>query len=134
MTNAINIDVSDHKVSVFQFAKPMKTLGNENVGYKLDKDVRYYSKRYDKWVLAKAGLYDGATMAIDINSFSWLFHDALCNFGVFEDGSKCTNWQASMVLSDILRAENRPIRSFWWFVGTFVAGGGQARKNGLFKI
>ena len=93
----------------------------------------YYSWRYDKFVTVKAGFEsDGATGARDINSLSWWVHDVLCDFGVFDDGTPCTNWQASMILSDILKAEGRWFRARSWFVATWLFGGGKARDNGMY--
>tara|TARA_R110000744_G_scaffold380568_1_gene503243 strand:- start:22253 stop:22660 length:408 start_codon:yes stop_codon:yes gene_type:complete len=98
-------------------------------------ELRYYSHRYNRWVVCNVGdVSDGATGAYDIDSFGWLFHDDLCNTGEFESGSKCTNWQASMVVYDILRAEGRYIRAITWKYATFIGGGGKARKNGMFKL
>ena len=74
---------------------------------------------------------DGATGALDINSFSWLVHDKICYEGKFSDGSPCNNWQASQVLSDILKDEGKWFRSKTWFVATWLFGGGNARKNGM---
>jgi len=66
--------------------------------------------------------YDGATGAMDIDSFGWLFHDVLKRDKCFWDGSKCTNWQASQVLSDILKSEGRWFRSRTWFFSTLLWG------------
>lgn len=93
----------------------------------------YYSWRYDKFVTVKAGFEsDGATGARDINSLSWWVHDVLCDYGVFDDGTPCNNWQASAILSDILKAEGRWFRARTWFVMTWLFGGGKARDNGMY--
>jgi len=93
---------------------------------------RYYSPRYDKYVDINIGYpSDGATSAPDINSFAWWVHDKLCETGRWADGTRLTNWQCSTVLYDILRAEGRVVRDFWWLMGTFFMGGGEARKNGM---
>ena len=98
-------------------------------------ELRYYSYRYSNWVVcAKYFTSDGATGAYDIDSFGWLFHDELCNTGTFHDNVKCTNWQASQVVSDILRNEKRYFRSITWKYATFLFGGGEARVNGMFKL
>lgn len=93
----------------------------------------YYSSRYDKSVTVPAGyMSDGATGAIDIkNSISWWVHDVLCDTGKFDDGTDCTNWQASMILSDILSEEGHYIRSIGWLWATWLFGGGKARDNGM---
>ena len=117
--------------SVFDFVTPI--IGDPKYKYCVKENLVYWSKRYKKRITVKKGdKSDGATSAPDIDSFCWLIHDDLCNFGVFEDGSKCTNWQASKILSDILREEGRWLRSFTWFVGTWLIGGGKARDNGMF--
>lgn len=119
--------------SVFDFVNVIRATDGKKLGYEVNENLAYYSKRYDKWVTIKKGdKSDGATSAPDIDSWCWLIHDDLCNFGVFEDGSKCNNWQASKILSDILRAEGRWFRSVTWFIGTWLIGGGKARENGMF--
>ena len=95
----------------------------------------YDSDRYGKSVTVKKDYAsDGATGASDIYTKSWWVHDVLCDTGKWDDGTLCTNWQASMVLSDILKSEGRNIRSKTWLVATFLFGGGKARKNGMFKL
>ena len=102
------------------------------MSYFLKYDINYYSKRYDKVVIVPLGYEsDGATGAIDIHSEAWWIHDKLCDTGVFEDGTLCTNWQASQVLSDVLRKEGRWIRAQYWFTFTWLFGGGKARDNGM---
>jgi hypothetical protein len=114
--------------------------------YRLLHTKIYYSERYKKFVKVKSGfMSDGATGAIDIKgkvlvydtwndthtkvSLGWLVHDKLCNTGMFEDGSKCTNFQASTILSDILRSEGRWLRSIYWWPMTYLFGGGECRKS-----
>ena len=89
--------------------------------------------RYSKEVVVTAGSRsDGATGAWDITSRSWWVHDQLCNTGKFEDGTPCTNLQASTILSDILKSEGRWFRARTWFSMTLLFGGGKARDNGVF--
>lgn len=100
--------------------------------YILDKPILYFSTRYNKDVLVPKGYpSDGATGARDIDSKGWWVHDVLCDHGVFFDGSPCTNWQASMILHDILIQEGYWFRARSWFVMTWLLGGGEARKNGM---
>jgi len=107
---------------------------DEKKSYLLISAIHYHSRRYNKNVLVEVGTRsDGATGAYDLNSKSWWIHDQLCDTGVFCDGTKCTNWQASMILSDVLNEENRWFRSKTWFIATFLFGGGKARKNGMFR-
>ncbi len=103
-----------------------------NLRYVTTHEIWYYSKRYNRWVVLEQYFEsDGATGAYDINSFGWLVHDKLCDTGKFNNNDKCNNWQASKVLSDILDDENRWFRKHTWFWGTWVFGGGKARKNGM---
>lgn len=100
--------------------------------YRLNKTLTYYSPRYNKRVTAYKGeKFDGATGAIDIDSRAWVMHDVLCNKGKFDDGTPCNNWQASMVLHDILKLEGRWFRRHTWFWATWLFGGGKARDNGM---
>ncbi len=80
------------------------------------KEIVYYSKRYNKFITVPFNYpSDGATGAIDIDSDSWWVHDKLCDTGKFDDGTPCTNFQASTVLSDILRSEGRWCRAIYWW-------------------
>jgi hypothetical protein len=97
--------------------------------------IKYWSERYKKSVTVPNGYpSDGATFAEDIYSDSWWIHDILCDTGVWDDGTPLTNWQASMVLRDVLLSEGRYIRANRWFVATFLFGGGKARENGMFRL
>ncbi len=113
-------------------AKCTKDYKNVEKPYLLLEEIRYYSKRYDKCVLVKEGKRsDGATGAFDIASDSWWIHDELCDTGKFLDGSPCNNWQASSILSDVLKSEGRWFRSRSWFIMTWLLGGDKARANGM---
>ena len=101
--------------------------------YVVKEEQSYYSKRYKKFITCPVGMVsNGATGALDIDSFAWLFHDRLCDTGKFEDGSLCTNWQASQIISDILKSEGYWFRSKTWLWATWLLGGDQARKNGMY--
>ena len=109
--------------------------------YKLLTPYRYYSKRYDKYILLPIGmLSDGATGAMDIHSWSWWVHDKVCETGLFEDGTKCNNWQASRIIADILWSEwsikkpLRGLRAVIWLPATWLFGGGKCRDNGMFNF
>ncbi|MCP4987595.1 MAG: hypothetical protein GY928_16510 [Colwellia sp.] len=121
-------------MSIYKYIKKIKSGDGRVLGYRVIKNKTYHSKRYNKTVSIKTTdlPYDGATGAMDIDSFGWLFHDVLCRDGCFDDGSECSNWQASQVLSDILKEEGRWFRSKTWFVATWFLGGGEARNNGMF--
>ena len=98
--------------------------------YILEYDIYYYSERYGRSVSVPKGYKsDGATGAIDIYTESWWCHDKLCDTGMWDDGTICTNWQASTVLSDILKKEGRWLRAQYWFTFTWLFGGGKCRKN-----
>jgi hypothetical protein len=104
------------------------------IKYRLPYNIRYYSKRYKKWVHVDKGFpSDGATGAIDIYSESWWVHDKICKTGTWQDGTCISNWQASQVLQDILVDEGRLFRSRYWFWLTWLRGGGKCRENGMFK-
>lgn len=95
----------------------------------------YRSPRYGQTVTVVDGYEsDGATWAEDIWSQAWWVHDVLCDRGTWDDGTPVTNWQASMVLRDILGDEGRWFRACTWFVATFVSGGGKCRDNGMFRL
>ncbi len=121
------------KESIYDYVEPIKTGDGFVIGYRVIKSKSYFSKRYQKRIdiLTTDKPYDGATGAFDIDSFGWLFHDVLCRDGCFSDKSKCTNLQASLVLSDILSEEGRWFRQGSWFFATWLFGGGKARKNGM---
>ena len=100
--------------------------------YILPYDIDYTSPRYGKSIYVEAGyLSDGATGAFDIWSESWWVHDKLCDDGAWDDGTPITNWQASTVLSDILKSEGRWARARYWFAFTWLFGCENARKNGM---
>jgi len=106
---------------------------NNKYPYTLLIDLEHNS-RYGKLVTAKKGMKsDGATYALDLNSRSWWIHDQLCNTGLFDDGSLCSNLQASSIIYDILKDEGRWFRARSWFIATLLFGGGKARKNGMFN-
>jgi hypothetical protein len=103
--------------------------------YSNPKEIVYFSHRYGKFVTVPYGYRsDGATGAIDIWSSGWWVHDVLCDRGTWDDGTPCTNWQASMVLADILESEGRWLRKHTWKWATFLLGGGKARKNGMIRL
>lgn len=113
----------------------IQDYGHKKKPYLLVQDISYMT-RYGKSIsITKAEKYrsDGATGAYDINSRSWWFHDYICDFGVFDDGSKCSNWQASVIIKDVLLLEDKWFRAHTWFVMTFLFGGGKARENGMFS-
>ena len=108
-------------------------LGHSKGYYKSPKKIVYYSERYEKYITVAEGYpSDGATGAIDVCPKAWFVHDKLCDFGHFDDGSLCNNWQASQILTDILKEEGFWFRQYTWLWATWLIGGGKARKNGMF--
>lgn len=111
------------KESIYEYIVPIKTYDGEVVGYQVKKDRSYFSCRYKKRVDVEVGsIFDGATYAKDINSFSWLIHDVLKRDEKWSDGSKCSNAQASAVLYDILKSEGRWFRARTWYLSTLLWG------------
>ena len=103
--------------------------------YRLDEEMVYTSPRYGKTVTVPVGYpSDGATGAFDVASQGWWVHDMLCDRGTWDDGTPLSNWQCSQVIQDIMEAEGRYWQSKRWFWATFLMGGGQARKNGMFSV
>ena len=107
--------------------------------YKNIAEIKYYSERFDKTKTVPSGYWsDGATGAVDVSgehlvynkkdhkyelkSGGWLVHDILKEDETWDDGSECSNLQASWVLKDILKSEGRFVRAFGWFTGTLVWG------------
>ena len=111
--------------------------------YTLLQSIRYFSPRYKKWVRVPSGRKsDGATGAKDLTgdvlcqkdngedflaSMSWWVHDELCLTTIWNDGTPVTNWQASMVLRDILKDEGYTFRARTWTWATFLFGGRKLR-------
>lgn len=115
-----------------------------------------HQSRYGKKVTVPVGyISDGATGGVDVCDKSFFVHDWLCGNwtgkgprppkGLFDDGTKCTNWQASTIHSDLLRgcaAEQTEfvkevglnLMAIWRWPATFLFGGGESRKNGMFKL
>lgn len=103
--------------------------------YRTLNEYKYFSPRYKKWVTVPKGfLSDGATGARDLHSDAWWVHDVLCDTGKWDCGTKLCNWQCSVVLNDILKSEGHWFIDRYWKFATFLFGGGEARKNGLFSV
>jgi len=93
-------------------------------GYRLNNEIVYRSPRYRKTITVEPGFVsDGASgPAEDIVSRAWWVHDKLCTNWEFDDGSPCSNLQASFVLHDILKSEGRWLRCMGWFLATWLYG------------
>lgn len=104
----------------------------KNYKYILLEDIRYYSKRYGKWITCKTGmLSDGATSAIDFDPEAFFLHDRLCEDGTFADGTPCTNWQASTVYSSVLWKNKRWFQAIYRWPATWLGGGGKCKDVGM---
>lgn len=91
--------------------------------YIVTREIRYFSERYNKLVVCEVGdPSDGATYARDIKSFSWIVHDDLKKYKKFEKGDVCSNFKASKILYDILKAEGHGFRARSWFTMTLLWG------------
>ena len=87
------------------------------------KEFTYYSERFNRNVTVPLNYEsDGATGAIDIYSQAWWAHDILKENKKWDDGTECTNWQASWVIYDILKLEGRWFRKYTWFISTLIYG------------
>ena len=92
-------------------------------GYVVSDNIGYFSKRYQKWVICESGdKSDGASGAKDIDSFGWIFHDDIKKYKKFENGTVCSNKQASYILYDILKEEGFWFRARSWFISTLAWG------------
>lgn len=93
-------------------------------GYRLHAPIVYHSPRYCKLVTVEAGFVSdgGSGPAEDIVSEAWWVHDKLCTTWKFDDGTPCSNRQASLVLYDILKREGRWFRARSWFLATWLYG------------
>lgn len=110
-------------MNIFEHVEKITDGSGSILGYRMIKDYDYFSKRYQKHVIARKGdIFDGATGAVDINSYGWIIHDVLKRDKKFEDSTVCSNWKASNILSDILKSEGRWFRSRSWFLTTLVWG------------
>ena len=99
-------------------------------GYEATESSTYYSRRYNRSITVPAGFYsDGATCAPDIDTDAWWYHDVLCRYGRWDDGTPCSRWQASTVLADIMRRDGFRRRAPWWQLATYLFGGGATRDG-----
>ena len=104
--------------------------------YRCPYNIEYHDPVCGKNVTVPDGYAsDGATgpMVPDLWSESWWVHDVLCDRGAWDDGTPCTNWDASRVLGDILRSEGRWFRARTWRWATWLFGGGKCRENGMWR-
>ena len=102
-------------------------------GYESLRPFTYYSPRYLKTITVPSRFYsDGATYAPDLNTDAWWIHDVVCRYGKFDDGTLCTNRQASAILYDILIEDGFRVWPTLWRVATYLLGGGAAREGKVY--
>lgn len=94
----------------------------------------YYSERYNKMITLPKGTWsDGATLAPDLLSNGWGVHDILRRCKTFDDVSPCSNFQASMILFDILWEERRYVNAPIWAIGTYLWGSLPEKFRAFFR-
>ena len=87
------------------------------------REIVYFSHRYQKEKTVPEGyISDGATGATDIYSNAWWVHDILKEDELWDDGTRCSNTEASFVVYDILVREKRWVRARTWFIATLLWG------------
>lgn len=104
-------------------------------GYKYEVTKRYVFKfmGYEKAI--HAGFpSDGATYARDLNTDAWLIHDSMCALPYWDCGTPIPNIVGSAVLACVLYRDGYWIEAIPWFIATFLFGGGEMRKIGMFKV
>lgn len=132
MTATGNFLKGDSVSPVFHVNQDIICGKDGKTSYRLNEGFVYHSPRYGKSVTLPDGyLSDGATGTFDIVTRAWWVHDKLCDVGMWDDGTKVSNWQASQVLQDILTEEGRVRQGIRWFWTTWLLGGGAARENGM---
>lgn len=126
----------------------MKTYENKQIIAYTDKDTG------KTLTVPPRYLSDGATRGFDVCPPSFFAHDWGCgNYfgmgpipkgGVWDDGTRMTNYELSSLHSRMLRdcakGKSCPRKlllyamSIWRWPATFLFGGGVARNNGMFKL
>lgn len=124
--------------------------------YRSYKEIIYIDYRTGKKLTTPIGYWsDGATGGLDVCNDSFFAHDWGCGNwagkgpkpigGIWDDGSKMTNYQLSNLHSDMIRQCSKKqkivsrkiilyLMAIWRWPITFMFGGGAARKNGMLKL
>ncbi|MFA5026409.1 MAG: hypothetical protein WC713_00905 [Candidatus Methylomirabilota bacterium] len=90
-------------------------------GYEVLATMRYWSPRYKKWITAPwKMIYDGSTGVPDLLTAGPVYHDVVCHWKSFDDGTPCSNLQASFIIHDVMKDEGRWGRCKGYFVGTLI--------------
>jgi hypothetical protein len=108
---------------------------NDGMKYMLLRRTTYLS-RYNKLIIGYPGYkWNGADVVNDLvsegtMSMGPLIHDLITDkTPCFADGTPCSNWKASQILKDILKAEGRWVRMIPWRWMTFLFGGKNNKKG-----
>lgn len=103
-------------------------------GYKYVTTENYIFKFFSKEKTIEKGFSsDGATCARDLNTDAWLIHDSMCVLPYWNCGTPIPNIVGSAVLACVLYRDGYWIEAIPWFLATFLFGGGEMRKIGMFK-
>lgn len=116
--------------------------------YIKDGEYLFYSHRYKQYLLIPDGYpSNGADIVEDICGKCFFIHDFICNEGRWLNGDLISNWQASFVYYDLLKEHFSLLQGqglfpriyngalpYWRWIGTFLFGGGKARKNGMLWV
>lgn len=117
---------------------PFKLIECVKLGdaYRSGPRYTYYSERYGKSISVPANYpSNGANYVEDLHPTAFFVHDRGCEHGYWDDGSKMCNLELSFVYYDILVTCGTPRwRAAIRWAGTFLRGGGQARKHGLWRV
>lgn len=81
---------------------------------KLRKSLRFYSKRYKKWVTAKKNFfYDGATVVPDLDDLDGALHDWCFFVAYWDEGTPMTFEEANYVYVEWLQLRAEEARGLW---------------------
>lgn len=95
--------------------------------YYLKKTYTFWYEPLDKYITCEAGIYDGATMALDTKAKNgyppaWLPHDAVCNMGIWDDGTPIKRIEAAELLAWVLEKTGHNFRKSTWKWATYYGG------------
>ena len=86
---------------------------------------------FNRKTITVPGLFrtDGATMVQDLVALAWHIHDYICKVPYWDDGTPISNLRASWIYRSILRWHGKKVRSKIRFIGTFLFGGKEIKKQ-----
>lgn len=104
--------------------------------YSCREKFTYYSPRYRKYITIPLWYpSNGANYVKDLHPTAFFVHDRGCERGKWDDGTKMCNRELSFMYYDILVAcKTSKCRAGIRGIGTFARGGGEARKNGMWRV